>query len=346
MSFLTVYRLEKQMVRMDYKVDLQYQTQGPCEFVLNVCPARTRAQRVVAETLEVDGATPTYTFTDPIAANRINRLYCNGGPVAIRYRGTVELNHYIGDPATIAESAVRTMPSEVVPYILPSRYCPSDKMGRLALAMFGNAAPGYARVASICEWVRQHVAFKSGASDATSCAIDTFDSRVGVCRDYAHLMISMCRALNIPARYVTGADYGADPALGPTDFHAYVEVFLGQRWYLFDPSGISPVMGLIRIGTGHDAADVSFATLFGNIKSHAPVVSIELVAGDEAQFETVDSLQRAVSTATESLYHHVVQAPSPQSQPSSPPPSQVTPPASGAFIRRPAFSPTPAARFA
>ena len=156
------------MIRMDYRVDLRYYVQGPCDFVLNICPARTRSQRVITETLEVDGATPTYAFTDPVAANRINRLYSNGGGVSIRYRGTVELDHFIADPVAIAERPVRTLPSEVVPYILPSRYCPSDKMRRLALAMFGNAAPGYGRVVSICEWVRQHVAFTPGASDATS----------------------------------------------------------------------------------------------------------------------------------------------------------------------------------
>jgi len=319
------------MVRMDYRLDLQYEVQGQTEFVLNICPARTRAQRVLHETLEVEGATPTYTFTDPVAANRINRLCSDGGPLTVRYRGTVELDHHIGDPATIAERAVRTMPSEVVPYILPSRYCPSDKMRRLALAMFGNATPGYARVTSICEWVRQHVSFDPGASDATTCAIDTFDSRRGVCRDYAHLMIAMCRALNIPARYVTGVDFGADPALGPTDFHAYVEVFMGQRWYLFDPSGISPVMGLIRIGTGRDAADVSYATLFGNnVSSFAPLVGIDLVSGHADDFLPAESFEKAVSTASESMYHHVVPA-TPPAQPQS-----IMPPVHGPWNVRPA----------
>ena len=295
------------MVRMEYQVELQYEAQGHNDFVLNICPARTRAQRVLNESLAVEGATPSYTFTDPITANRINRLHTEGGPVTVRYSGSVEIDHVIIDPAMIEEQPIRSMPSEVVPYILPSRFCPSDKMRALATAMFGNAAPGYARVASICEWVTQHVRFKPGASDATTCAIDTFDSRAGVCRDYAHLMISMCRALNIPARYVTGVDYGADPALGPSDFHAYVEVFLGQRWYLFDPSGLTPVMGLIRIGTGRDAADVSFATLFGNVQCMRPVVGIELVSCEKAQFEPAESMRKAVSTATGSLYFHAAQ---------------------------------------
>ena len=302
------------MVRMDYRVELQYDVQSQSEFVFNICPARTRSQRVLHETLDVEGATPSYTFTDPITANRINRLYSEGGPLTIRYRGTVELDHVIDDPAMIGERAIRTMPSDVVAYILPSRFCPSDKMRGLAMAMFGNVAPGYSRVVSICEWVTQHVRFNPGASDAMTCAMDTFDSRAGVCRDYAHLMIAMCRALNIPARYVTGVDYGADPALGPTDFHAYVEVFLGQRWYLFDASGLSPVMGLIRIGTGRDAADVSFATLFGNVRCLRPVLGIELVSGDKAELERASNMCKAVSTATGSLYFHVAQ-PHPVVQP-------------------------------
>ena len=303
------------MIRMDYKVKLQYEAQGRSDFVLNICPARTRAQRVLNETLAVEGATPSYTFTDPATANRINRLYTDGGLVTIRYAGSVELDHVVNDPATIEECAVRSLPSEVVPYIFPSRFCPSDKMRGVAMAIFGNVAPGYSRVAAICEWVTQHVRFNPGESSATTCAIDTFDSRAGVCRDYSHLMITMCRALNIPARYVTGVDYGADPSFGPPDFHAYVEVFLGNRWYLFDASGMTPVMGLIRIGTGRDAADVSFATLFGNIQCMRPVVKIELVSPHAAQLEPAGSMRKAVSTAMGNLYFHAAQQPEPATSP-------------------------------
>ena len=292
------------MIRMDYQVNLQYEAQGHSDFVLNICPARTRSQRVLNETFTVEGATPSYTFTDPITANRVNRLYTDGGPVTVRYGGTVELEHVIVDPAAIEECPVRSLPSDVVPYIFPSRFCPSDKMRGIAMAIFGNVAPGYSRVASICEWVTQHVRFSPGASDATTCAMETFHSRAGVCRDYSHLMITVCRALNIPARYVTGVDYGADPRFGPTDFHAYVEVFLGNRWYLFDASGMTPVMGLIRIGTGRDAADVSFATLFGNVQCLRPVVSIELVSRNAAVLEPAGSMRKAVSTAMGNLYFH------------------------------------------
>ena len=317
------------MVRMDYQVALQYEAQGQSDLVLNICPARTRSQRIVSETLTVEGATPSYTFTDPVTANRINRMYTEGGLVTVRYAGIVELEHVISDPSTIQECAVRTLPSEVVPFIFPSRFCPSDKMRGIALAIFGNVAPGYARVASICEWVTQHVRFNPGASNATTCAMETFDSRAGVCRDYSHLMITICRALNIPARYVTGVDYGADPAFGPSDFHAYVEVFLGNRWYLFDASGMTPVMGLIRIGTGRDAADVSFATLFGNVHCMRPVVGIEMISSDPGQFEPAGSMRKAVSTAMGNLYFHAAQqsAPIVAPMPTMPAPWAIRPPA-------------------
>ncbi len=111
-----------------------------------------------------------------------------------------------------------------------------------------------------------------------------------MCRDFAHLMIALCRALSIPARFTTGTDYGADPALGPPDFHAYVEVYLGRRWYIFDPSGTSIPMGFVRFGTGRDASDVAFATIFGNVVTHAPVVSGTAVVDPGIGAETAAAL--------------------------------------------------------
>jgi transglutaminase-like putative cysteine protease len=120
--------------------------------------------------------------------------------------------------------------------------------------------------------------------------------QVGVCRDFAHLMIALCRAINIPARFVTGIDYGADPVLGPTDFHAYVECYLGDRWYMFDPSGVAIPMGFVRFGTGRDAADVAFATIFGSVQSVAPVISITAIAGADGQLVVPFHCVEALST--------------------------------------------------
>jgi transglutaminase-like putative cysteine protease len=131
--------------------------------------------------------------------------------------------------------------------------------------------------------VQKHVSFRSNSSDSTTSAVDTLIERVGVCRDFAHLMIALCRALNIPARIVSGTDYGADPVLGPPDFHAYVEVYLGDRWYLFDPSGTGIPMGFVRLGTGRDAADVAFATMFGSVTPASPRISARALESDGAE---------------------------------------------------------------
>src|SRR3989338_8461730 len=129
---------------------------------------------------------------------------------------------------------------------------------------------GYWWVLAIQDWVQRRTRFVSGSSNATTSAVDTVIEQAGVCRDFAHLMIALCRAVNIPARFVTGIDYASDPVFGPPDFHAYVEAFLGGRWYLFDTTGMVLPTGLIRLGTGRDAADVSFATIFGTVKSWSP----------------------------------------------------------------------------
>ncbi|MBK6651102.1 MAG: transglutaminase family protein, partial [Betaproteobacteria bacterium] len=118
----------------------------------------------------------------------------------------------------------------------------------------------------------------------------------GVCRDFAHVMIALCRAVNIPARFTTGTDYGADPILGPPDFHAYVEVFLGQGWYIFDPSGTAIPMGFVRLGTGRDAADVSVATMFGGVKSYSPIIRAQAIGDPSYSMEQPLPSLQAVST--------------------------------------------------
>lgn len=128
---------------------------------------------------------------------------------------------------------------------------------------------------------RRYFSFASNSSDSTTSAVDTLVERVGVCRDFAHLMIALCRALNMPARIVSGTDFGAAPALGPADFHAYAEGSLGDRFYLFDPSGTGIPMGLVRLGTGRDAADVAFGSLFGRVKAEPPRITARAAAGGE-----------------------------------------------------------------
>jgi transglutaminase-like putative cysteine protease len=266
------------MTRLRFAINLSYHVIGqPADFVFNIHAAPTAQQTVRSEALSINQPVKSSIHNDPVFRHRLLRLRAEPGPLKVSYEAEVDILHHIGQPEKIAEMPIADLPTEVLPYLYPSRYCESDKLQQLANQTFGHLPPGYRRVEGIRKWVQERTRFTSGSSNFTTSAIDTYQQQVGVCRDFAHLMIALCRALNIPARFCSGIDYGADPAFGPTDFHAYVEVLLGGRWYIFDPSGMAVPMGFVRIGTGRDAADISFATIFGDIKSDVPVLKIEAI---------------------------------------------------------------------
>jgi transglutaminase-like putative cysteine protease len=264
-----------QAVSIEFAIDLAYQVGPPgADFVFNLHAAHTRHQTVMSEQMQVHPPVRTEVLADPQTANRYLRLVAGPGPLAVSYQAVVELHHHVARPDQVAEVPVAQLPASVLNYIYPSRYCQSDRLGALAVAEFGGLQKGYARVAAIQDWVRRRVRFQSASTNSNTSALDTLAEGLGVCRDFAHLMIALCRALNIPARFTTGIDFGADPVLGPPDFHAYVEVYLGHRWYLFDPSGTAIPMGFVRLGTGRDAADVSFATIFGSVQTGPPMIRV------------------------------------------------------------------------
>ena len=263
-------------VRLALQIQLLYEV-GPqgADFVFNIQPAYTLRQRVSDEVMTISQGVTPWMHTDPATATRWLRLHAEPGELRVSYQATVELLHHRADPARLDEVAIHRLPPQALAYIYPSRYCQSDRLMRLAMHEFGHLAPGYARVQAVRDWVCSHVVFTSNSSNASTSAVDTVIERVGVCRDFTHLMIALCRALNIPARFTSGTDYGADPILGPHDFHAYVEVYVGDGWYIFDASGTAIPMGLVRLGTGRDAADVAFATIFGSVSSAPPLISTE-----------------------------------------------------------------------
>src|SRR6185312_2883040 len=244
-------------------------------FIFNIHAAQNPWQNVVDESVTLSQPVTSTIHVDPALGSRFMQMSAPPGSFSVRYEATVDIAHHFESPARIEETPIARLPPEALAFIYPSRYCQSDRLLRFANREFGHLRPGYWRVQAIRDWVRQRTAFAPGTTNSTTSAADTMLEQVGVCRDFAHLMIALCRALNIPARFATGIDYGSDPAFGPTDFHAYVEAFLGERWYLFDPSGMALPMGLIRLGTGRDAADVSFATIFGAVKASPPVIGIE-----------------------------------------------------------------------
>ncbi|WP_201765102.1 transglutaminase-like domain-containing protein [Halopseudomonas pelagia] len=295
--FLRSNREHIVMVRLKISIELAYGVlDASCDFLFNVHPAITESQQVLSETVTINQPVQQHLFVQKDDGTRWLKIRGNSGALVVRYEGVVEIRHTIAQPAALEEMAVADLPMDLFSYIYPSRYCQSDRLQALANHEFGNMPPGYNRVLAIRNWVYQRTKFTSGSSGGSTSALDTLTDHVGVCRDFAHLMIATCRALNIPARFVSGIDYGADPAMGPSDFHAYVEVFLSGRWYLFDPSGVSPTMGLLRLGTGRDAADVSFATIFGAATSTPPVIAIEAV--EDAQNGLVLPVHQANALST------------------------------------------------
>jgi transglutaminase-like putative cysteine protease len=289
------------MVRLELALELEYEVRGRdgADFIFNVHAAHTSHQTIRREHLVLNQSVKPEIASDWATATRFMRLHAQPGPLRLRYEATLDVSHHRADPNTLHEVDVRCLPLEVMPYVYPSRYCQSDRLLNFAYLQFGQLPRGYGRVLAIQRWVQDHVRFESNTTHSGTSAVDTLIERVGVCRDFTHLMVALCRALNIPARVATGTDFGANLNLGPPDLHAYAEVYLGDRWYLFDPSGTGVPMGFMRFGVGRDAADVAFATMFGNVDAGAPMLQIRALDGPG--LETPEHVADALSTAA--LFH-------------------------------------------
>ena len=292
------------LIRLKFSIELNYDITEPgCDFIFSIHAAQTPQHTVVRESLAISQPLLPNLHTDPPTQTRQLRLRAYAGPLMVRYDATVDLDHFIAQPEQLGEVPVANLPAPVLPYLYPSRYCQSDRLHRLAVKEFGHLWQGYGRVQAIRDWVNRRVSFQSNSSTGNTTAVDTLVEEVGVCRDFAHLMIALCRAVNIPARFATGIDFGADPVLGPSDFHAYVEVYLGDRWYIFDPSGVAIPMGFVRFSTGRDAADSAFATIFGGVTGTAPVIHIEAIPNAQGVLVVPQHVAYAVSTDAQWVHH-------------------------------------------
>lgn len=261
---------------MDFTIGctLPYRVRTPTSFVFNVEAVRHPGQTVTDESLTLTPEAAVERWTMPESGNRYIRVDVAPGPFTLEYRAAVTLAPVLEEPGAVREIAAGALPLSVLPHLWPSRYCQSDKLNRLARRTFGGEAPGYARVNAVCNWIHDNVDYVGGISDEMTSAFDTATQRAGVCRDFAHLAIALCRALGIPTRYVSAYAH----RLQPSDFHAVIEAYLdgpsGPGWYLFDPTRKAAPDGLVRIGIGRDAAEVAFATPFGEIDYDKPVVWI------------------------------------------------------------------------
>jgi transglutaminase-like putative cysteine protease len=248
----------------------------PTHAVLLVEPHSSECERVVSSRLQCSPGVETVAYVDGFD-NRCRRLSMPAGPVEIEYVASIDVSD---EPDPADESAIQLMPAELpnraLPFLLPSRYCESDLLIERAWNLFGDTAPGWDRVQTVVDWVHDQIDFDYGRSSTSHTAVSMLQDSVGVCRDYTHVAIALCRALNIPARYAFGylPDIDVPDPGTPMDFCAWMEVMLGGRWYTFDVRNNQRRKGRILIGRGRDAADVAMVTSYGN----APLLHMEVTA--------------------------------------------------------------------
>jgi transglutaminase-like putative cysteine protease len=255
-------------------------TPVPVHAVIQVEPRTDIKATVVSESWDDQTVALSTVYSD-MFANRCRRLTFPAGTSILRYDAAVDVER-LHDEADLdaPEIWAHELPGEALVYAMPSRFCPSDEVAPVAFEMFGHVTPGWARVQTICNWVHDNIEFGYANTHPTKTARDVLESRQGVCRDFAHLAVTFCRALNIPARYAFGylPDIDVPPNHELMDFCAWMEVYLGDRWWTFDPRNNARRMGRVLIGRGRDALDVAMVTSFGGLQLNSMTVWADEIA--------------------------------------------------------------------
>jgi transglutaminase-like putative cysteine protease len=252
------------LIRLGYDIQFDLPSDVPFIGLVSVHPSRSHDLREPDE-LTLEPATPVTCYTDSFG-NRCTRFLAQKGAVRL-YNSTLIEDSGAPDPVNPSARyvCVEDLPNETLIYLLGSRYCEVDLLANTAAQMFGGLPRGWQQVQSVCDWVYGNVTFGYAYARATRTALEVFNERVGVCRDFQHLAVTLCRCLNIPARYATGylGDIGVPPSDSPMDFSAWFEVYLENRWWTFDARHNKPRIGRVLMATGRDAADVAITTCFG-----------------------------------------------------------------------------------
>lgn len=265
-------------MRFRVSSNLEYDVSFPSTLILNVHIQRNASQTISQERFSVEPRTKVEEFIADGNANRFVRLETGRKKhISVSYEATVDCEYQVISASKIDYTPVVDMDRKAVPYLFPSRYCQSDRLGRLAWDLFGKIANPYEKVVAIVDWIHANVEYMRGSTTSETSAYDTVTQRTGVCRDFAHLGIALCRALNISARYFSGYAYELDPP----DFHACFEAYIGGRWLIFDATRLAHLNGLVRIGNGRDAADAAVASIFGRVRCTHMEVDCQLVAGQK-----------------------------------------------------------------
>jgi transglutaminase-like putative cysteine protease len=267
------------LIRLGFELIYDFPQATPMILNLNVHYSRSH-DLVRTDTIATYPAVPLSMYRDAFG-NWCTRVVAPAGSFRISADGLIH-DSGIAEPAfpNAFEHTVESLPDETLLYLLPSRYCETELLSAAAWAMFGGMMPGWTRVQAVVEYVHNLVVFDYQCARPTKTAWETFNERQGVCRDYAHLAIALCRALNIPARYCTGylGDIGVPPMNAPMDFAGWFEAYLGGAWHTFDPRNNQRRIGRVLIARGRDAADVAISMTFG-----PNVLSKFLVWTDEVQ---------------------------------------------------------------
>ncbi len=274
---------------------LAYETTVPTPVLFVLRPRHEGSALVMQEKLSFGIGRPAYEFQDS-HGNITYRSMFMPGRNEIRHDALVAVSAQPDDREVIGSVVpIPQIPSEWLRYTLPSRYCDSDKLMDFAWNQFGQIEHGLPRVQAICDWVHNNIEYRFGSGRPDLSASEVLARRHGVCRDFAHLAIALCRAFNLPARYVTGhlPDIGyVDPGT-PMDFHAYSEVFLGNEWFTFDPRYNVPRIGRVKVAHGADAVDGAFATIYGAANlTHFEVWAYQVNPLDVAVGDPVDLSRR------------------------------------------------------
>jgi transglutaminase-like putative cysteine protease len=241
--------------------------------ILNINALRTQHQTVLTEEFIINPYIKTEELPATGGENRTVRFEVDKPQtIKVTYKALVDNCYKMVDYEGKYETPVAQFDHTIIPYLYPSRYCQSDKLYRLANKMFGHIVNPFTKVIALTDWIYRNVKYLSGSTNSETSAFDTVTEQQGVCRDFAHLGIALCRALTIPARYFTGYAY----QLQPPDFHACFEAYLNGEWILFDATKLVPLNGMIKIATGRDAADAAIANIFGDAEFRSMKVSCEL----------------------------------------------------------------------
>lgn len=261
-------------MKFNIQSEIIYDVISPTTFIFNIHALRTNSQQIITESLVLNPQIQVEEFSYNSGSGRFLRLKAMGNSTfTISYNATVDSNYTLFDQRQEFQTVpVVDLDGEIIPFLFPSRYCQSDKLQKLAYKEFGSIENIYSKVLAITDWIYNNVEYVSGSTNSQTSALDTLTERTGVCRDFAHLGITLCRALSIPARYLTCYAY----SLQPPDFHACFEAYIGGNWIVFDATRLVPLNSLVKIANGRDAADAAVASIFGNASSKSIFVSCEL----------------------------------------------------------------------